>query len=229
MPVSPAIQQMPSSGNSLVDLLMSLVRGDDPGQSAMDMVGPSAPAVGMAKRALPPLANAAKTQIIGTLPTYEKALRLLQEMGATERMLDFGAGLGKGAEAMGARSFEPFAKGWSPDYAVAKDIPSEAFSGLTNLNVLNVLPREVRDDAVKQIGRVMERGGKGIVTTRGKDVLNAHGVAGPEDMSIITSRNTYQKGFTKEELQEYLKYMLGQGYDISRLNLGPAGALIEKR
>jgi hypothetical protein len=48
-------------------------------------------------------------------------------------------------------------------------------------------------------------------------------------MSIITSRDTYQKGFTPSELQDYLKYMLGDKFDINKLNLGPAGAIIQKK
>lgn len=52
------------------------------------------------KMLLPPPENAARTQIIGTLPTYEKAGQLLQSRGATGRGLDFGAGLGEGAKRM---------------------------------------------------------------------------------------------------------------------------------
>jgi hypothetical protein len=92
-----------------------------------------------------------------------------------------------------------------------------------------VVPREVRDEIVQDIGRVMQPGGMGIITTRGKDVMNAKGLAGPEPMSVITSRDTYQKGFNKDELEDYLKYMLGDSFEIGRLNLGPAGALIKKK
>ena len=59
--------------------------------------------------------------------------------------------------------------------------------------------------------------------------MNAKGLAGPEPLSIITSRDTYQKGFTKDELEQYLKYMLGDAFDINRLNLGPAGVLLRKK
>jgi hypothetical protein len=69
----------------------------------------------------------------------------------------------------------------------------------------------------------------GIITTRGRDVMNAQGEEGPEPMSMITSRDTYQKGFTPSELEEYLRYMLGDDYDINKLNLGSAGAMIQKK
>jgi hypothetical protein len=34
---------------------------------------------------------------------------------------------------------------------------------------------------------------------------------------------------TKQELEDYLRYMLGKGYDINKLNLGPAGVMIKKK
>jgi hypothetical protein len=183
------------------------------------------------KFVLPPAENASRTQIIGTLPTYEKAGNILRQQGATGRGIDFGAGLGEGAKALGKDfdTYEPFAQNWKPTYSNAADVPSDEYGQLTNLNVLNVVPREVRDEIVQDIGRVMQPGGMGIITTRGKDVMNAKGLAGPEPMSVITSRDTYQKGFNKDELEEYLKYMLGDNFEIGRLNLGPAGAMIKKK
>jgi hypothetical protein len=180
---------------------------------------------------LPPAENAARTQIIGTLPTYKKAADVFQGRGMQGRGIDYGAGLGEGAKVMPGQydTYEPFARGWSPTYSEASQIPSDAYNRLTNLNVLNVVPREARDEIVQDIGRVMEPGGLGIITTRGADVMKAQGAKGPEPMSIITSRDTYQKGFTPAELEEYLRYMLGQGYDINRLNLGPAGATVRKK
>ena len=183
------------------------------------------------KLVLPPAENAARTQIIGTLPTYQKAADIFKQHGAAGQGIDFGAGLGEGAKALGKdfHTYEPFAQNWTPTFAKAADVPSDAYGKLTNLNVLNVVPREVRDTIVEDIGRVMQPGGYGIITTRGKDVLNAKGTAGPEPLSIITSRDTYQKGFTKDELEDYMKYILGDKFDVNRLNLGPAGVLIQKK
>ena len=180
---------------------------------------------------LPPAENAARTQIIGTLPTYDKAGQLLQSRGARGRGLDFGAGLGEGAKRLPGEwdTYEPFAKKWEPTYSDISQIPEDAYGQLTNLNVLNVVPRSVRDEIVQGIGRSMEPGGLGVLTTRGKDVMSAKGTPGPEPMSIITSRDTYQKGFTNPELQEYLRYMLGDRFDIEPAKLGPAGAMIRKK
>jgi hypothetical protein len=180
---------------------------------------------------LPAAENASRTQIIGTLPTYKKAAEMLAQEGAGGRAIDFGAGLGQGAKELGKNvdTYEPFAKNWNPTFTKPEDIPTDAYGRLTNLNVLNVVPRESRDEIVQHIGRVMEPGGLGVLTTRGADVMKAQGRPGPEPMSMITSRDTYQKGFTKQELEDYLRYMLGKGYDINKLNLGPAGVMIKKK
>jgi hypothetical protein len=178
---------------------------------------------------LPPAENAARTQIIGTLPTYEKAEEELKKRGAQGRALDFGAGLGEGAKILKADTFEPFPKGWKPTFIDPKQIPTEAYGKLTNLNVMNVVPPKVRDEIASHIGRVIEPGGQGIVTTRGADVMKAKGRPGPEPMSIITSRDTYQKGFTKQELEDYMKRMLGEKYDVNKVNLGPAGVHVQKK
>lgn len=178
---------------------------------------------------LPPPENAARTQIIGTLPTYEKAAEELRKRGAQGRAIDFGAGLGEGAKILKADTYEPFPKGWKPTFIDPKQIPTEAYGKLTNLNVMNVVPPKIRDEIASHIGRVIEPGGQGIVTTRGADVMKAKGKPGPEPMSIITSRDTYQKGFTKQELEDYMKRMLGEKYDVSKVNLGPAGVHVQKK
>jgi hypothetical protein len=181
------------------------------------------------KKTLPPAENSQRTQIIGTLPTYEKAKRIFEANKAKGKAIDYGAGLGEGAKILKAHTFEPYAKDWTPTFTKPEEIPDEEYGRLTNLNVLNVVPREVRDEMVLDMGRVMRPKAHGIITTRGKDVLNARGEEGPEPMSVITSRDTYQKGFTPSELEDYLRYMLGDEFDVNRLNLGPAGALIQKK
>jgi len=193
---------------------------------------PFVPAGGMlSKAALPPASNAQKTQIIGTLPTYEKAKAILdKEVGVEGKTLDFGAGLGEGAKVLKADTYEPFPRtGFNPNYLDSSTIPSNSYEKITNFNVLNVVPREVRDTIVSDIGRVLKPGGTAIITTRGKDVMGAKGAAGPEPMSIITSAQTYQKGFTNKELKEYIKETLGDQFEVTNLKLGPAGVLIKKK
>jgi len=175
---------------------------------------------------LPPLSDAQRTQIAGTLPTETKAADIL---GPSARGLDDGAGLGLGARELGFDAFEPFPReGFIPTYTDPSAIPSQSYDRLTNFNVLNVVPREVRDDIVEDIGRVIAPGGRGLITTRGRDVLTAKGVPGPEPMSLITSRDTYQKGFRQQELQDYLRYILGSNFEVRPQRLGPAGAEITR-
>lgn len=179
---------------------------------------------------IPPPEAAQKTQISGTLPTYKKAKDILDKETPKGKTLDFGAGLGLGAKELDADSFEPFPqKGFQPTYRDAKDIPSSSYKRLTNFNVLNVVPLEMRNEIVQDIGRVLEPGGVALITTRGKDVLTAKaGKPGPEPMSVITSKGTYQKGFTPTELVNYLQDTLGEGFEVVKTKLGPAGAIVKK-
>ena len=177
----------------------------------------------------PPAENAARTQIAGTLPTYKKADTLLTELSGEGKTLDFGAGLGLSKKELGFDTYEPFPKGdFTPDFNNPTDIPSNSYKKVTNLNVLNVVPRDVRDTIVKDIGRVLEPNGRAVITTRGRDVMDAKGTVGPEPMSIITTRDTYQKGFTQPELSSYITETLGEGFAVTNNKLGAAGVTVHK-
>jgi len=181
---------------------------------------------------LPPAENSARTQIVGTINTYHKARDILKGHGIEgEKIIDLGAGKGLGSTIMKAHSMEPYPQGWEPTFKRAADIPSDTYEGLTNLNVLNVVAPDIRREIVEDIGRVLKpKGGVGLITTRGKDVLNTvNGVPGPEPMSVITSRDTYQKGFTPQELHDYVKEVLGDKFEYEKLDLGPAGVKIIKK
>lgn len=199
---------------------MSMIPGGRTARRAsrMDMAGKN-----------PPLENAQRTQLgASTLPSYEKAARVL---GGEGSFLDFGAGRGQGAAAIGADTFEPYPReGFTPTYSTAADIPDQSYNRLASLNVLNVMPRDVRDQAVSDIGRVLSPGGRAVVTTRGRDVLNAKGTLGDEPMSIVTTADTYQKGFTQPELRDYMQSTLGEGFTVSNLpeKIGQAGVLVER-
>ena len=209
--------------NALANELMEPVRlaGGGAIRKAAEAIG--------AAQTLPPLENAQKTQLgSSTIPSYAKAREILS---GKKRILDFGAGRGQGASLIGADTFEPYPReGFSPSYNSVTDIPSGSYDGLTSLNVLNVMPREVRDDAVRNIGRVLMDGGEAVITTRGRDVMTANGVDGPEPMSRITTADTYQKGFTQQELIDYVSNVLGEGYVVSSLpqKVGAAGVLVKK-
>ena len=178
---------------------------------------------------LPPPENSRKTQIPGTLPTYVKGKKHLDTHVPNGRTLDFGAGLGGGAAAMGADSYEPYPQhGFKPTYTQADSIPDNSYERVTNFNVLNVVPDYIRKIIVQHIGRVLAPGGVALITTRGKDVMSAKGADGPEPMSRITTIGTYQKGFSTKELMVYVQSVLGDGFEVSPLRLGPAGVIVRK-
>jgi hypothetical protein len=179
---------------------------------------------------LPPAANSQKTQIAGTLPTYKKADALLTDLSGEGSTLDYGAGLGLSQRELGYDTFEPFPReGFEPTFNSGTDIPEGSYKRITNLNVLNVVPKETRDEIVKDIGRILQPDGTAIITTRGRDVLNAKGDVGPEAMSLITSAGTYQKGFTQSELREYVQETLGDNFEVVNNKLGAAGVTIRKK
>jgi hypothetical protein len=185
---------------------------------------------------LPPPENARKTQIAGTLPTYKKAADMIAKTGVQGKALDFGAGLGHGTGELGkdAHSYEPFpGEKFKPHFIDVTKIPDNTYHKIVNLNVLNVVPNvgdhKIRDSIVKNIGRVLAPGGVAIITTRGKDVLTIKGTPGEEPMSMISKIGTYQKGFSQVELAQYVRSMLGDGFDVSSVKLGPAGVMIKKK
>lgn len=185
---------------------------------------------------LPPPENARKTQIAGTLGTYKKAGEIFKQHGVQGKALDFGAGLGKGTAELGgdAESYEPYpGPGFKPHYVDVTKIPDNSYERIVNLNVLNVVPNvgehRIRDEIVRNIGRVLAPGGMAIITTRGRDVLTIKGTPGEEPMSMVSSIGTYQKGFTQAELREYVQSVLGDGFVVNSVKLGPAGVVIKKK
>jgi hypothetical protein len=154
---------------------------------------------------------------------------MLDKLAPGGTTLDFGAGLGLGAKHMGSDSFEPFPRpGFKPTYTDSSTIEDASYNRITNFNVLNVVPIDTRTNIVKEIGRILAPGGLALITTRGKDVMGAKGEKGPEPMSIITSIGTYQKGFTKPELKEFVSSVLGKDFEVSTIALGPAGVAVRK-
>ena len=167
--------------------------------------------------------NASKTQRANTEATYRKVPNLFTNTTKDTNRLDFGAGLGLGGDIMKADTYEPFAKGWNPDFTNPSQIADESYNQVTSLNVLNVVPREVRDDIVKDIGRILKPKGEAIIGVRGHiDVFGnkkspAIGIRGSEPHSIKLSGGTYQKGFERLELLDYIKEILGDTFTVNLL------------
>lgn len=160
--------------------------------------------------------RSAKTQIATTVGTYRKAVPLLKG-----RVLDYGAGLGLGADVLRSaglkvQTFEPFPERWKsatrPSYRRTDDIPSEAFDSAICLNVLNVVDRQERDHILGELFRALVPGGVLVLNARSvTDVAKASVKRkGPEEGSWIIgmgSETRYQKGFTQKELEDYVRSM----------------------
>ena len=99
-----------------------------------------------------------------------------------------------------------------------------SYENISSLNILNVLQKKDRDIAVKEIGRILKPGGNAVISTRGMDVLKAKGTKGIEPMSIVTSKGTYQKGFTTKELKDYVQKILGKNFDVDIIKGSKIGA-----
>ena len=182
-------------------------------------------------RKLPPAENSRLTQIATTGPSYRKALSHLERSGIEGRAIDYGAGRGHGLREIGADTFEPYPQGWSPTYTKPEEIPDEVYRRLVNLNVLNVLDPQARESAVLNMGRIVEPGGGGVISTRGRDVMSARGEPGPEPMSLIIGEGDqarYQKGFTPRELREYVGDTLGSRFDVEPSDVGQASIMFRR-
>ena len=177
---------------------------------------------------------AQKTQRSNTKSTYKKVNEKYFK-NIKGKTLDFGAGLGLGSKQLkNADAFEPFPKkGFKPKYTQTEQIPSNSYSKIANLNVLNVVPKNVRDEIVSNIGRVLKPKGTAIISTRGdKEVLATKtGTPGKEHASIILEDGRYQKGFNQKELKEYIGETLGQeNFNIETVpGIGKAAVKIIKK
>ena len=113
-------------------------------------------------------------------------------------------------------------RGRLPDYRSVDDVIfKEGFGskdGVVNANVLNVIENKLeRDNVVKQIGQLISKKGMAIITTRGDEVAkvaeeaienNSKRVMRYGDGYILgkgTTSQTFQKGFGKNELVNYIK------------------------
>ena len=178
----------------------------------------------------PPAETTQSTQRANTIGTYRKIKSKLKE-GNT---LDYGAGLGLGTSILESDSFEPFPQtSFNPTYTDLNNIPADGYDNVVALNVLNVLPKARRNDAVRGIGRSLKVNGTAFITTRGIDVYGnkqnpARGTKGAEQGSIVTSNNSFQKGFTQAELAGYIQSILGSGFSVEAIQEGAVGVKVTR-
>jgi SAM-dependent methyltransferase len=189
------------------------------------------------------------TQITGTTPMYRKAIGwLMEKKPEAKSVLDYGAGKGEGADAMReivgnkavVHTMEPNPKLWTgkipPTYTDDSQIAGK-YDLILNTNVLNVLPRDVRDGVVRDIGEKLMPGGHALITTRGwaGDVAATKKFEPAEEPNAIYVRKgqkgqvrVFHKGFEQNELRDYTQSVLGQGFTVEKAPFGKAGVLITR-
>lgn len=165
---------------------------------------------------------------IATLETYKKAVPLLPVKG---KILDYGAGQGNGADALRSSkrqidTFEPFPNKWLGKTPVTtKDsstLPSNHYDGVVSFNVLNVLPPDIRKEAIQEIGRTLRPGGIAHIVVRSpssvRSAVNKR-PAGEKNAYYIDQGNgkeTYQVGFNKTDIAKEFSSVLGDNIEVLR-------------
>ena len=182
-----------------------------------------------------------ETQRDNTVNTAIKAMEYLRELGSTGKVLDYGAGLGKNAKAINAdATFEPFPKeGFRPTYLKTTEIPENEFDSVISTNVINVLPKELRDEAVLTIGKTLKPNGKAIIQTwdvgANTQRLKSKNLREAEEANSSRDKDggKFQKGFTKDELKNYVDELLGENFTVSvtpaKNKIGKVSVLVEKK
>ncbi len=168
------------------------------------------------------------TQVSNTISTYRKVRDKHFKDVPAEDILDYGAGLGQASEEMGFDSFEPFPKGgFTPTYTDSSQISRE-YTGVINNAVLNVLPRQQRVEAVRGIGKSLAVGGKAVIMARGRGFLKSLVNPRPYEDGVITGKDTFQKGFTKQELIDFIRSILGPDFKVSETSSGDVGVVVTR-
>jgi hypothetical protein len=187
------------------------------------------------------------TQVATTVGSYVKAAKLIKDIQGD--VLDYGAGLGLGTDAMSntlgrkVDSYEPNPERWQGKEGAtytASDQIAKKYDGIVSLNVLNVVPKDIRDAIVTDIFDKLNINGKAVISTRkwSGDVNGAkNAVPGAEEKSLVITRrqngndvDVFQKGFDGNELVDYVKSVLGDKVDVAKDNsFGAAGVIITKK
>ena len=193
--------------------------------------------------------NSGTTQREITTASYIKAANTLKELGVKGNVLDYGAGLGLGTDAMNnvlngaVKSYEINPENWKGKEGVtftkSEDIKGK-YDGIVSLNVINVVPKNVRDFIIEDIFKHLNDGGTAIISSRKfKDDISRskNFILGAEPKSYIVKLkkdgktiDVYQKGFDNDELVDYVKDLLGDKAIVTKKNntYGASGVVIRK-
>ena len=192
-------------------------------------------------------AGSGRTQRSNTGNTAIKASDYLDNLGATGRSLDYGAGLGSNAKLTGMDdTFEPFKqKGFEPTFSKPSQVPADTYGKIVSTNVINTLPPEIRKEAILNIGKALKVDGKAIIQTwsvsaakeKLKNGKNLTLAKGESNAFIQIQKNkdgieeeVYQKGFSREELQKEIQATLGDSFTVDEVvsNINGVAVVITK-
>ena len=159
---------------------------------------------------------------------------------AIGRVLDYGAGLGLGSDAMrragyNVDSFEPQPSNWKgirqPTFIDNKGIKGQ-YDTIMLMNVLNVLEPELRDIVLDDVIDKIAEGGQAVIGARKfkNDIENTKsGTETNEAKAFKLENGAYQKGWDGNELLEYVQSRLPEGYSAVKINAGANGVLIKRK
>lgn len=171
------------------------------------------------------------TQRPNTVATYRKFFEILPSELQAGEGLDYSAGLGMGSAMLrsvyGANieSYEPFPHKNAVDitYTGLGNLPEKQYDYIFCSAVLNVVEQDIRDAIVKDIWDHLKPGGQALIGVRSRaDVMGMKTgyVINAETAEVLDRvRGSYQKGFSRQELVEYLRSLLpdaiAQGVEVS--------------
>lgn len=187
------------------------------------------------------------TQITSTVGTYRKIYEILKKQGFKGTILDASSGLGYGTRAgideygFDVEDIEPYpAKDYSPKYTDYSKL-NKKYDVIISNAVLNVLPQDQRDALVVKMGEMLNDGGRIFINVRSLSEIQSlqtkldSKTGKPKNIKISnsevaeTSKGSYQKGFTKNELKAYLEDALGEGYEVKPTTLfGGTSVIVTK-
>jgi len=165
------------------------------------------------------------TQISTTAPTYAKIVKALKTP-KTDKVLDYGCGRGVGADLLREMgytvdTFECYPQdGFNPTFTEPSSIPNNAYDLIIINYVVNVVPQETRDEVITNAYDKLAVGGKMMVTSMNYAYINSlkkkEGNIELDDGAVLTTRGTYQKGWTPSELSSYIVGLTsGEVVDVS--------------
>lgn len=163
------------------------------------------------------LKMAAKTAIHRNKPSIPA--RVAVQVCTSKNIFDYGCGRGRDVAYYKELGFD--AGGWDPYYNPTALLPSGGqYSFITCIFVLNVLPLHERTHCMYQIHNLLPSGGNAMFAVRShKEISDAakKGTWEPRTDGWVTGKNTFQKGFTPDELMHVAGGMF-QTVELLRTN-----------